>query len=326
MPTASEGQTDDQLPVTSTPLPVDAPCPSGTISIFGEVLTAILKANEVAIGRVWLVARSVDRSGCGHITVASLQKALPKLSLRRVRQLLRDGNGRYWCLAGSSIYLQGQARVAARLGIRRIRQNAVTVLVARLAQGVKAAKAIMWNATQGSHKGTPISRKKLAGLGVRDPRTQRGLERLEGVRAAQQYAIVGPENEYDRRQAQENGEPIFVLRDYKGVWGERGRVYLARHLPNSYTGTLETVRHGKKWFNRRLCKLHEQGPGATTRPQIERVFFADGKQAGRAWDKQPLADTYWPVKRARACRAWWTIRGVSSLELASIELQKQMGK
>lgn len=334
-PLASVGAgNSDQLAVTSEPLVDDgwpladvaaSPCPplAPSVIVFNEVLVAILQAKEVAMGRVWLVARGVDGTGCGRVAFNDLCSALPKLTRRRVRQVLADGEGQYWWLAGDVVYLLSQARVAARLGVNRIRRAAVSVPVAKLAQGVKSAKAVMWSAVHGGRKpGQPISRETLAGMGIKDPRTQRKLEQMAGIRAEQQYAIIGAENEYDHRQAEENGEPVFTLKDYKGVMGVRGRVYLARHLPNVYTGTLEAVRHGKKWFNRQLGKLHEQGPGATARPRIERVFFADGKQAGRAWDKKPLVDTYWPSRKAQTPRAWWTMRGVSSLELESIELRR----
>lgn len=309
------------------PLPIVAPCPiaKGMVTVFNEVLIAILQAKEVAVGRVWLVARGVDATGCGRVPVADLYEALPKLTVRRVRQVLQAGEGKYWYIARDHLYLISQEKVAARLGIGRVRRDAVAVTVAKMAQGVKAAKAVMWNAVHTGRKSAyPISRATLSKMGVRDPRTQRSLERIEGISSVQQYAVIGSSNTYDRRQAEENGEPVFTLKDHKGVMGKRGRVHLARHLPNIYTGTLQTVAHGKKWFNRQLRKLHDKGPGAKTRPQIERVFFTDGKQAGRAWDKQPLIDTYWPAHKRSAPRAWWTMRGVSRLE--QIEWEERRGK
>lgn len=326
-PVASEGATEDnQLPASNEPSPVAAPCPKarGTVTVFNEVLIAILQAKEVATGRVWLVARGTDAEGCGRVPVADLYEALPKLTTRRVRQVLQAGEGKYWYVGRAHLYLISQEKVAARLGVGRIRRDAVAVTVAKMAQSVKAAKAVMWNAVHCGRKSAhPISRVTLSGMGVKDPRTQRSLEQMEGIRSAQQYAVIGSNNPYDRRQAEENEEPVFTLQDHKGVMGKRGRVYLARHLPNIYTGTLQTVAHGKKWFNRQLRKLHDKGSGAKTRPQIERVFFADGKRAGRAWDKQPLTDTYWPANKRQAARAWWTMRGVSQIERAEWEENKR---
>lgn len=305
-----------------------APAPpslhSDSLIVYNEVLVAILKAKEVAIARVWFVARALDPQGCGHVSVADLYEAFPKLSPRRVRQILSQGEEKYWTVAGSTVYLKSQEKIADRLGLGRVRRQALAVPVARMAQSVKAAKAVCWNAVHcGRKPDRPISRKTLGSFGVRDPRTQRSLERIEGVTAQQQFAVIGPANEYEYRQAEENGEPVFILKDSKGHLGQRGRVYLARHLPNVYTGTLKAVAHGKKWFNRRLQKLHEKGPGATVRPAVERVFFADGKQAGRAWDKQPVQDTYWPARRRRQPRAWWTMRGVSSFELRVSRLERE---
>lgn len=297
---------------------VDAAAASSTqlesVVVYNEVLVAILKAKEVALARVWLVARALDPQGCGHVPVVDLYEMFPSLSSRRVRQILEQGEGRYWTVGAGVVYLRSQEKVANRLGVNRVRCHSLAVPVAKLVRSVRAAKAVFWNAVHCGRKSShPISREALSNFGVKDPRTQRSLERLEGVTAEQQFAILGPANEYDRQQAEESGEPIFIVNDYKGHLGKRGRTYLARHLPNVYSGTLKAVSHGKKWFNRRLCKLHEKGPGANTRPQIERTFFADGKQAGRAWDKQPVRDSYWPARRAKEPRAWWSMRGISPL-------------
>ncbi len=274
----------------------------------------MLQAKEVAIGRVWIVARGMDPDGSGRVPLRDLYEKIT-MGQRRWRQLLALGEGKYWQVSGGMLYLHSQARAAARLGIQRMRSGVVAVSLAKMAQSVKAAKAVLWNAVHsGRHATRPISRAVLAGLGVKDPRSQRELERLERVRVVQQYAIIGPDEAYSRQRAIEWGEPVFVVKDYKGVMGKRGRDCLARHLPNCYTGTLKPVTHGKKWFNRQLRKLHDQGPGATTRPQIEQVFFADGKRAGRAWEKNSEQDTYWPIARRGIERGWWGLRGEVKIE------------
>ena len=75
--------------------PVPPSLPSDSLIVYNEVLVAILKAKEVAIARVWFVARAIDPQGCGYVAVADLYEAFPKLSPRRVRQILSQGEGKY---------------------------------------------------------------------------------------------------------------------------------------------------------------------------------------------------------------------------------------
>ena len=205
--------------------------------------------------------------------------------------------------------------------MHRVRRDAVAVPVAKLTASVKSAKSVCWNAVL-SGRTSPISRQALSQMGIKDARTQRRLEKMSGVKASRQYAILGTDSDYDRLRASENGEPVFTFRDHKGHMGNHtpGQTYLVRHLPNLYTGTLKTVKHGKKWFNRQLGKLHDKGPGANEQPKIERVFFADGKRAGRASDKQPMLDVYWPTKgKGRLRRSLWECwQGRTILEQAVI--------
>mgnify|MGYP003377551628 CR=1 FL=1 len=293
----------------------------GHIAIFPEILTGILQAKEVAPGRVWLVARSLPGADSGRVLRADLVTAFPKLGARRLRQILQQWNGQYWFQYGPWLWLKGQARLGAAVNMHRARRDAVIVPVAKLTASVKSAKAIMWDAVL-SGRTSPISRDALSKLGVKSVKVQRQLEKMQRVKASRQYAILGTDSDYDRARASENGEPVFTFRDHKGQMGDHtpGNVYLVRHLPNTYTGTLKTVSHGKKWFNRQLGKLHDKGPGANEQPKIERVFFADGKRAGRASDKQPMLDVYWPTKgKGKLKRALWECwQGRSLLEQAVI--------
>ncbi|MBK9054485.1 MAG: hypothetical protein IPL78_27315 [Chloroflexi bacterium] len=95
---------------------------------------AALKAGDVPCYRVWLACRYLDGAGRGWLGLEQVEQALAEgkgvLSLgglKRLRQLLAQGEGRYWLRDGQGrLWLYGAGRVAAALGLRNQRPTGLT--------------------------------------------------------------------------------------------------------------------------------------------------------------------------------------------------------
>jgi hypothetical protein len=109
--------------------------------------------------------------------------------------------------------------------------------------------------------------------------------------------------ENQEKQAWQQGQACFELKDYRGQQGKKGKSYLAWQLPNSYIGQHQTRPKGRQ--KRINCELNDlvmkgmpgnvEGTDETHKP--ERTYFPNGKLAAKAHGRDPELDFYW--KRGR---------------------------
>ena len=262
----------------------DAPEPQAdllpqTLVAQPSLLLGMLRNKVEAVGRIWLLARHLDQTGRGWLSVDELRATLTNKSAtlrcvgwRRLRQLLAVGQGQFWERDRfGRIFLYGTARVAEQLDLERMTGKAVMLPVDQLTQSIATVRAHFYASFHSGRQrdnaaGMPISRDTLTELTTLSARSQRTYDRQLTIEKRANYAEVN----IDPRLASWQGAIIFRQGDR---W--------IRRLPNSYHATHQTVTtKQRKRINQRLQKdLVKFGTQGNSCQRIQRVFFANGALA-----------------------------------------------
>ena len=250
-----------------------------TIVAHPSLLLAMLRHKVEAIGRIWLLARHLDQTGRGWLSVDDLRNALTNklaplrcIGWRRLRQLLTTGQGQFWERDRfGRIFLYGTARVAQQLNVERMTGQAVMLPVSQLTQPIATVRAHFYasfhSGRQRDHAaGMPISRETLTELTALSARSQRTYDRQLEIEKRSNYAA------FDADPQSASWQQAVIFRH-----GDRW----IRRLPNSYHATHQTVTtKQRKRINQRLQKdLVKSGTQGNDCKRIQRVFFANGAQA-----------------------------------------------
>jgi len=294
-----------------------------TVQIQADLALAILKAELAAAGRVWLLLRLLDQKGQGWLPAGLAHEHLTRKEAlyhlcgrRQLRNLLNQGEGIFWsrqparARSPERIWLKSPTRVAAALGLDRLPNRRVTLPLTALLGGMGQVRAYLYatfhskrHTPDGDHYSAPISRARLATITQVPPRTQRLYDKAAGVKQRANYAVgdrYSPDNH--RERAWQHGRAVFQFFDQRGKQGPPGRRYIAWRLPNSYAIDLRADRPRKrKGVNRRpvgLVTTGAQGNGRSN-PGCQRqsltLFHADGRAAGKAYNRDSCLDAYWPA-------------------------------
>jgi hypothetical protein len=308
-------------PAVTPPPPVapeSASSPSAaaptTLRLYPALAVGMLRAGEVAAGRIWLLLRHLDPDGRGWVTVKEARRRLTGKSARwrvcgwrQMRNLLRRGEGTFWRRRNGRIWLRSTVRVAAALEVWRLTGRPVGLKVSILTQGIGAVRAHFYASFHSGRNGPeqqaagPIARDTLHTITDVHPRTQRRYERQAQVGRRTNYAIGPQLNARDQqREAWERGAALFPFTDERGQHGRPGETYLAWQLPNQYVGPHpQRSRRCQKRLNRALADLFNQGiTGNDENSRYEKCFHGNGKVAARAYNRDPHQDRYWPAPQA----------------------------
>lgn len=333
------------LPPPQTPAPDAGPAPAATrpdpaaetVRLYPDVGLAMLRANQAAAGRIWLLLRHLDRDGRGWVSLAQARQQLTGrrsplrvCGWRQLRNLLARGDGLFWKQdplrrPGARIWLRSVARVAASLEVDRLRTHPVALPVAALLESIGVVRAHLYASFHsGRSEEAPIARSTLRRLSSVSRRTQHQYERRAGVKQQDNWAI-GPS--FSSAAAQERawrqGKACFHFTDRRGKQGAAGATYLAWQLPNSYTGPHAPAARGRqKQINRRLVDLFMKGitgngknvvdgtPSSQETASPQKCFFGNGQAAVRGYTRNPETDAYWksPHKQSGG-RVWHLLPG-----------------
>ena len=281
---------------------------------------AALQGGDVPCYRVWLACRFLDEAGRGWLGLEQVEQELAGgrgvLSLgglKRLRQVLAQGEGRYWERDEQGrLWLYGVAKVAAALQVEKLTGRPVLLPLTALTGGIQVFKAHLYAAWHSGRKtNNPITRQVQADLTGVPERTQRAYGRLVGLEVQSNIAIgerLEPEKAQER--AWEHGRAVFTFTDVQGQQGPKNRQYIAWHLPNSYTGPHQRTSRGRqKKINRKLNDLVKQRAQGNGQGTVERVFYVSGREAGRAYQKKAADDIYWPFvrRKRRSAAALWGV-------------------
>lgn len=305
------------------------------ITLFPTLALATLREGHVTSGRLWFLLRHLDRDGRGWIGRSEANKAftgraspLRFCSRRHLARLLADGEGLFWTADKERIWVRGQAKVAAALGIERLCGRPVAVPLDIFLARIGDLKAHFYTAFHSSRAGEreygpPIARETISAVTGVPRRTQRYYERRAGLRVqpnialgpaasgrkAADEAVLSTASAVAQELAWRRGQAYFRLTDRRGQYGHPGQTYHAWRLPNSYRGPHYCLpRSRQRRLNRQLADLcRKRGTGNSEVAQRPaRCFFPNGAAAGRAWSRRRAAVAYWPFlsTRQKRCQLW----------------------
>jgi hypothetical protein len=296
------------------------------IKTYPTLLSAILKRDLATAGRVWLLGQHIDSDGRGWVAIDQLRWQLTgsgkwdsaeKTTVtricgwRRLRQILTQGRGVFWDKDDfGRLWLYGSARVAAILEIDRLRDRPVKLPLKDLTASIGQVRATFYAAFHaGRQKNTtpaaPISRASVkAATGVA-PRTQWHYENETGIERQFNFVIGRTWSVQNAQNAAwRHGNGTFCLTDTFGRNGAKGKQYVARQLPNSYTATLATGARGRqRKVNRKLTDLVQKGAGERSTETITQLYYTSAATAIKA--TQPQCETHWQIKSLKHDATLW---------------------
>jgi hypothetical protein len=290
---------------------------SRTILVHPTILLAMLRQHQEAPSRAWLLLRVIDADGRGWLDVEHIRHCLTAkdsplriYGWRRLRQLLKQGEGVFWQRDRDRLWLNGAHKVAYKLDLERLQGFPVELPVQALLGGIQAVRAAFYAAFHGGRDSKPISRDALHELSGVPSRTQLEYERVAHVERSRNVAIgerYTTENLQER--AWHHGRGVFHFVDKKGRQGRAGREYVAWQMPNSYRADYQRRSRGsRKRLNRELADLVNKGIPGNDEQAIERIFFPSGALAARRYNRIPEQDAYWQRgETARPGNGLWCV-------------------
>lgn len=123
-----------------------------SVKVYPDIALGMLRREQAATGRVWLLLRAIDADGRGWLAadetravLCDIESPLRLCGRRRLRQLLAQGEGLFWQRDGRDrIWLRGPARVAAGLGVARLGSRPIDVPTATLLGGIGDVRAHLY--------------------------------------------------------------------------------------------------------------------------------------------------------------------------------------
>ncbi|KAA3656635.1 MAG: hypothetical protein DWQ04_30565 [Chloroflexi bacterium] len=282
-----------------------------TVKLYPDIARGMLRQEQAAAGRLWLLCRSLDGAGQGWFRIANLRRTLTTdtsslrvCGWRQLRNLLNQGNGIFWTRDKERIWLKSAAHVAANLRVEKLTGKPVSVPVKALTGKIGQVRAQLYAAFHSGRaraaQRQPIARDTLAELTGVGRRTQLAYESLTGMAVQHNYAIGAPYSaETAEKHAWHQGQATFVFQDSHGTQGRPGRSYIAWQLPNSYGGCHPHVAKGRqRRINRKLADLVTKGAPGNNKERFPKRYYPDGKQAVKTASRHPEWAVYWWRQRA----------------------------
>jgi hypothetical protein len=307
------------------PTLVSPPTLPKAIKVYPDIAIGLLRNEQVAAGRLWLLLQAADVQGAGWLTEKEARRLfthkrgpLRFCGVRQLRNLLVRGDGLFWSRGNGRIWLRSAAKVAFALGVSRLQVRPVAVPVAVLRQKIGTVRAHLYatfhsGRSKTSRANNPIARTTVAKLTQVQPRTQRRYERKARVKQQRQFAIGGKATtENLQARSWQQGCATFQFKDFKGKQGQAGGNYVAWQLPNSYVGPHAQLPKGRqKRINRALTDLFMQGMTGNEQRSwtVERHFFGNGRLAGKAYSRNPKDDQSWRGGGTGRFQLWQVIEG-----------------
>lgn len=182
-----------------------------TVSVDTELARLAVAGGHERPLLVWLVARSLDAKGAGHVSrrqvLAGLRRAGVEVNTKTLqRWLAAFAAAGFGVLAGDAVYLKSQHKLAVALAAVALASNpvlvetnlpgcpSVSVPLGGSQLTVERFKGLMlgaWHAARAGARVAPISRKVLSALWGVSPHILRQWEAAAGVQASPHFAVFG---------------------------------------------------------------------------------------------------------------------------------------
>ena len=290
---------------------------SQSVKLYPDIALGMLRQEQAATGRIWLLLRHLDDSGCGWVHIGEARKhlthkksALHVCGWRQLRNLLAQGENTFWQRQNDRIWLRSTAKVAASLGVWQLQHLPVALPLSVLKQRIGTVRAHFYasfhsgrgkESRSGKEQPRPIARDTIADITQVNRRTQRIYEKKANVQKQYNFALgekVTAEREQERAWRQ--GRALFRLTDHAGKQGNPGTTYLAWQLPNNYAGPHRRQPKGQqKHINRKLTDLFRKGITGNEQKTVKgrdechpRRFYDNGRSAAKAYNSDNR-DIYW---------------------------------
>lgn len=302
-------------PAKSQPQPDEKPPQRPKqIKLYPDLALGMMRQEQAAAGRIWLLLRHLDRDGRGwfHIdnvkpTLTGKGSAMRVCGWRQLRNLLREGQGVFWQRDKTRIWLRSVARVATSLEVPKLTNRPVALPLKVLLSGMGAVKAHFYASFHSGRKpDQPISRDTLTEITDIPAATQRLYEKRAGIRKQHNIAIG---EKYSTKNVQNrawlHGNAVFDFIDHHGRQGPEKGHYVAWHLPNTYEGCHQPAPRGRmRKINRQIDLVNRRAQGT----DLSRLFHPDGGAAGKAYNRNGgQYDAYWECGNGRGRESLWYV-------------------
>lgn len=254
-----------------------------SITVHPSLLTAAMRDGRATVARVWLMARHLDKKGSGWVLTSDLRSFCVEnkiMGQRRLRQILTEGDGRFWDRTNNtSLTLYKPSRVANVGDYGRFTGRSVKMPVAAVMDGIHEFRASTLAAFHAGRPAAsvdnPISRETLEKVTGAAPATQRTYDKTAGIAASINYALLATKDM--EAAAWQAGRAAFNFTDFQGRHGRPNGSYIARQLPNSYKSNL--IATSKNRTRRANASLPTY---ATVDKGKARLYCEDVKQSVRS--------------------------------------------
>jgi hypothetical protein len=310
---------DHQPQIQSVKSTTHPPCSidANRVTVHASIAQAMLKTEQVAAGRIWLLARHLDQQGCGWVSITTLRTQFTKAGAshrvcgwRQMRNLLRRGNDIFWQRDAERIWLYSQARVADKLNVDRFSGGHTGLNVADLCGTVGKVRSKLYTIFHAGRADQPIARATIYDLTGCSENTQRAYEQRSAIEIRPNYAIVAPVyTQTDKHEtAWQHGSATFLFTDHTGRHGRAKQQYIARQLPNSYHVAPDKPQKRKnRRLNRALQDLSLTGTMGNSKDHDSRRYFRDAQAITRGvtgkstlyW--RSVRDSFWYCQRSEIC-------------------------
>ena len=143
---------------------------SETVTVYPSLLLAMLKQDQEAAGRVYLLLRYLDTNGRGWFHIDEIRERLTRkgsplkmVGWRRLRQIFHQGEGIFWERDSKGrLWLRSALRIALKLDCHRLRGKRVELPIKTLLGGIGTVRAHFYASFHsGRSTDNPISRDTL---------------------------------------------------------------------------------------------------------------------------------------------------------------------
>lgn len=255
--------------IRRTPVSTEPTGAPGTVAVDSALLLGLLRTKQVAIGRIWLLAKLHDSDQRGWVDVGMLRAALCDkesptrcVGWRRLRQLLQAGEGVAWQRDGQGrLWLHGTAKMALTLRVTRLAGQRAQLTAKQLCAPIAALRADFYACFHAQRASTaPISRACLATLTALTPRTQLNYDKRANIDRRPHFALGGRLTDAATVEEQRwrQGRAAFTFVDAKGLVGRPREKYLAWRLPNSYSVAAQGSQPQRTALKRYNCRSNNR--------------------------------------------------------------------
>ena len=286
------------------------------ITVCPDLAFQCLQHKRTAEARIYYLLCYLDKNGRGWLDMSQITNSLTDkgsplfvVGPRQLRNLLSKGDETFWQQDKSNnrLWLRSQNKIARSFGITRFRHHPVHLTLTNFLAPLGELNAHFYASFHsGRASKSPISRGAISALTGISRRSQQRYEKIANVKAAQNF-VLGPTDNNRQREEHlwQHGCATFTYTDYRGIYGRKGKKYLAWQLPNSYQGPHHRCsRNKRRLLNRKLDLVvnREQGNESA----IKRLYFANGNEAAQHWNRDNRRRIYWQGQSSVRTR-WWHV-------------------